>query len=303
MERKLTQTNKWKLSSIAKDICFDEPMNKHTTFRIGGCAEAYINASSSAEVVAVVIYCTENNIPYIYMGNGSNVLVSDEGIPGVVISVGNNMSNVQVVDNMIYADAGAMMSKVAAAARNAGLTGFEELSGIPGTIGGGIYMNAGAYGKELKDVIKNVTYIMRNNDVVTVGVDELDLSYRHSVFEENGGIIVGCCIELEHGNTDEISAKMADYAQRRRDKQPIELPSAGSTFKRPEGYFAGKLIQESGLMGYSVGGAQVSEKHAGFVVNKGGATAADVMELIKDVQRIVKEKTGVDLEPEVKQLG
>lgn len=303
MERKLNDYNKAKLVSMVQDIRFDEPMNVHTTFRIGGNAEAFVNASSSAEIVAVIIYCTENNIPYIYMGNGSNVLVSDEGISGVVISIGQNMSNVQVVDNMIYADAGALMSKIAAAALKAGLTGFEALAGIPGSVGGGIYMNAGAYGSEMKDVLKNVTYINRNNDIVTIDAKELDLSYRHSIFEENGGIIVGCCIELAHGNADEISEKMKDFAQRRRDKQPLEMPSAGSTFKRPEGYFAGKLIQDSGLMGYSVGGAQVSGKHAGFVVNKGGATAQDVMTLISDVQRIVKEKTGVELEPEIKQLG
>lgn len=303
MERRLSDYNKAKLASMAADICFDEPMSNHTTFKIGGNAEAFINASSSAEIVAVIIYCTENNIPYIYMGNGSNVLVSDDGIAGVVISLGNNMSNVQVVDNMIYADAGALMSKVASTALKAGLTGFEALAGIPGTIGGGIYMNAGAYGSELKDVLKNVTYINRNNDIVTVDADELDLSYRHSIFEENGGIVVGCCLELAHGLPEMITEKMKDFAQRRRDKQPLEMPSAGSTFKRPEGYFAGALIQEAGLMGYSVGGAQVSEKHAGFVVNKGNATAEDVLTLISDVQRIVKEKTGVELEPEVKRLG
>ncbi len=303
MERKLNDYNKAKLASMVEDIRFDEPMSSHTTFKIGGNAEAFVNASSSAEIVAVIIYCTENNIPYIYMGNGSNVLVSDDGISGVVISIGNKMSNVQVVDNMIYADAGALMSKVANTALKAGLTGFEALAGIPGSVGGGIYMNAGAYGSEMKDVLKNVTYIMRNNDIVTVGAKDLDLSYRHSIFEENGGIIVRCCIELEHGNSDEISEKMKDFAQRRREKQPLEFPSAGSTFKRPEGHFAGKLIQDSGLMGYSVGGAQVSEKHAGFVVNKGGATANDVNTLIADVQRVVKEKTGVELEPEVKRLG
>ncbi len=303
MERRLSDYNKAKLASMVADICFDEPMSNHTTFKIGGNAEAFINASSSAEIVAVIIYCTENNIPYIYMGNGSNVLVSDDGIAGVVISLGNNMSNVQVVDNMIYADAGALMSKVASTALKAGLTGFEALAGIPGTIGGGIYMNAGAYGSELKDVLKNVTYINRNNDIVTVDADELDLSYRHSIFEENGGIVVGCCLELAHGLPEMITEKMKDFAQRRRDKQPLEMPSAGSTFKRPEGYFAGALIQEAGLMGYSVGGAQVSEKHAGFVVNKGNATAEDVLTLISDVQRIVKEKTGVELEPEVKRLG
>jgi len=196
-----------------------------------------------------------------------------------------------------------LMSKVASVALKAGLTGFEALAGIPGTIGGGIYMNAGAYGSELKDVLKNVTYINRNNDIVTIDVSELDLSYRHSIFENNGGIVVSCCLELSHGLTDIITEKMKDFAQRRRDKQPLDMPSAGSTFKRPEGYFAGKLIEDCGLKGFSVGGAQVSEKHAGFVINKGGATAADIYRLCKEVEKRVRAKFGVSLEMEVKLLG
>ena len=296
----LSEQNKERLKEIAAEVYFDEPMSKHTTFRIGGSAEVFIDASSSMEIGAVIIYCNENNIPYVYMGNGSNLLVKDEGIEGVVISIGSNMSKVQVVDNMIYAEAGALMSKVASAALKAGLSGFEALSGRPGTVGGAVFMNAGAYGTEMKDVLKNVTYIMKDSNVITVDASDLELSYRHSIFSTNGCIVTGCCFELQHGDAEEISMVMRDFAQRRRDKQPLEYPSAGSTFKRPEGYFAGKLIQDSGLMGYTVGGAQVSEKHAGFVVNKGGATAKDVLTLIADVVRIVKEKTGVTLEPEVR---
>lgn len=298
----LTEQNKSRLSELAVNIRFDEPMSVHTTFRVGGNAEAFINASSSMEIVAVRNYCSENKIPCICIGNGSNILVGDEGIKGVVISIGSGMSEVQVVDNMIYAEAGAMMSKVASAALKAELSGFESLSGIPGSIGGAVFMNAGAYGTEMKDVLKNATCIMSNNDIVTLEAAELELSYRHSALEDNGGIVTACCIELKKGNAEEISAAMKDYAQRRRDKQPLEYPSAGSTFKRPEGYFAGKLIENSGLKGYTVGGAQVSEKHAGFVINKGGATASDVIELINDVARIVKEKTGVEIEPEVRIL-
>lgn len=298
----LTEQNKIKLSELTEDVRFDEPMRAHTTFRVGGNAEAFVNASSSMEIVAVRNYCAENEIPCICIGNGSNILVGDEGIKGVVISIGSGMSEIQVVDNMIYAEAGALMSKVAAAALKAELSGFESLSGIPGSIGGAVFMNAGAYGTEMKDVLKNATCIMSNNDIVTMDASELELSYRHSVLEDNGAVVTACCIELKKGSAEEISAAMKDYAQRRRDKQPLEYPSAGSTFKRPEGYFAGKLIEDSGLKGYTVGGAQVSEKHAGFVINKGDATASDVIELINDVASIVKEKTGVEIEPEVRIL-
>lgn len=296
----LTKQNRDSLAELVGEIHFDEPMSVHTTFRVGGRAEAFVNASSSMEIVTVRNYCAENNIPCMCIGNGSNLLVRDEGIEGVVISIGSAMSEVQVVDNMIYAGAGALMSRVASAALKAGLSGFEALSGIPGTIGGAVYMNAGAYGTEMKDVLKNATCVMSNNDIVTLDASELKLSYRSSILEEKEAVVTACCIELKHGNPEEISAAMKDYSQRRRDKQPLEYPSAGSTFKRPEGYFAGKLIEDSGLKGYSVGGAQVSEKHAGFVINKGGATASDIITLINDVARIVKEKTGVEIEPEVR---
>lgn len=299
----MKEIDKENLKNIVADILFDEPMSRHTSFRIGGKADVFINASSSMEIGAVLKYCTENNVPYTYIGNGTNILVSDNGIEGVVISLGANMSKIQVVDNLIYAEAGVLMSKAANAALKAELSGLEALAGIPGTIGGAVFMNAGAYGAEIKDVLKNVTYVMPNGDVVTVDASELQMSYRHSIFAENGGIVTACCMQLRHGDFEEINNKMKDYAQRRRDKQPLEFPSAGSTFKRPKGDFAGRLIQASELMGYTVGGAQVSEKHAGFVINIGGATAYDVLALIHDVLRIVKEKQGVELEPEVRFIG
>lgn len=299
----MTEKNKLKLSSLAKDVLFDEPMSRHTTFRIGGNADAFINASSSEEIVSVISYCLEHHIPYMCMGNGSNMLVSDNGIRGVVISIGSNMSEVQVVDNMIYAEAGALMSKIASAALGAELSGFETLSGIPGTVGGGIYMNAGAYGGEIKSVLKNVTFISKNNDIVTMDTDQLELGYRHSIFETNGGIIVKCCLELKKGNKNEISAAMKEYSKRRSEKQPLSMPSAGSTFKRPEGHFAGKLIQDAGLMGFSIGGAQISTKHAGFIVNTGNATAADVLALIEHVRKTVFAQSGIMLEPEVRLIG
>lgn len=299
----MTEKNKLKISSLAKDVLFDEPMSRHTTFRIGGNADVFVNASSSEEIVSVISYCLEHHIPYMCMGNGSNMLVSDNGIRGVVISIGSNMSEVQVVDNMIYAEAGALMSKIASAALGAELSGFETLSGIPGTVGGGIYMNAGAYGGEIKSVLKNVTFISKNNDIVTMDTDQLELGYRHSIFETNGGIIVKCCLELKKGNKNEISAAMKEYSKRRNEKQPLSMPSAGSTFKRPEGHFAGKLIQDAGLMGFSIGGAQISTKHAGFIVNTGNATAADVLALIEHVRKTVFAQSGIMLEPEVRLIG
>lgn len=299
----MTEKNKLKISSLAKDVLFDEPMSRHTTFRIGGNADVFVNASSSEEIVSIISYCLEHHIPYMCMGNGSNMLVSDNGIRGVVISIGSNMSEVQVVDNMIYAEAGALMSKIASAALGAELSGFETLSGIPGTVGGGIYMNAGAYGGEIKSVLKNVTFISKNNDIVTMDTDQLELGYRHSIFETNGGIIVKCCLELKKGNKNEISAAMKEYSKRRNEKQPLSMPSAGSTFKRPEGHFAGKLIQDAGLMGFSIGGAQISTKHAGFIVNTGNATAADVLALIEHVRKTVFAQSGIMLEPEVRLIG
>ena len=296
----LTEKTRAELSALARDIAFDEPMSRHITFRVGGNADAFVNASSAEEIAAVRSYCNENDIPFLCIGNGSNMLVRDEGIEGVVLCIGSNMADVRVEGGTIFAGAGALMSKVAAAAQKAELTGFEALAGIPGSIGGAVFMNAGAYGAEIGNVLVSVEYIDKEGQLHTAQASELDLSYRHSVFAENGGIVVSAKLGLKKGNAEEIAAAMKDYMTRRRDKQPLEYPSAGSTFKRPPGHFAGALIEQCGLKGYTVGGAQISEKHAGFVINKGGATAGDILTLMEDVKRIVKEKTGVTLEAEVR---
>lgn len=291
------------ITEIAQDVRVNEEMKNHTTFKIGGPADIFISAGSVDEIRAVLDYCKKNSVPCMIMGNGSNMLVGDKGIRGVVLQVGNKMSECKIEDETVYAEAGILMSALAKRILAAELTGFEFASGIPGTLGGGIYMNAGAYGGELKDIIEEVTYIDENNEIKTAKNADLDFGYRHSIFETGKYVILSCKMKLKKGNADEIKALMADYTKRRNDKQPISMPSAGSTFKRPEGYFAGKLIQDAGLMGYAVGGAQVSEKHAGFVVNKGGATAEDVLRLIEYVQKTVMEKFGVRLEPEVRLIG
>lgn len=292
-----------KIMKIASSVKFDEPMKLHTTFKIGGPADVFVEAQNTDEIIALIEYCKQNSIPYMIIGNGSNMLVGDKGIRGVVIQVGKAMNNITIDKETVTAQAGVLMSTLANAILKAELSGFETLSGIPGTLGGGIYMNAGAYGGELKDVIDTVTYIDESGEIITKPNEELDLSYRHSMFETGEYVILSAVLKLKKGSYEEIKAAMQDYNKRRSDKQPISMPSAGSTFKRPEGYFAGKLIQDSGLMGYSIGGAQVSEKHAGFVVNKGGATAADVLALIKHIQDTVEEKFGVCLEPEVRLIG
>lgn len=288
---------------LAKNIYFDEPMKNHTTFKIGGAADVFVDAESAEEISDIIKYCKNNGIPYMVMGNGSNMLVSDKGIRGAIIKVGAKMNGISVDGETITAGAGARLSAVANEALKAELSGFETLSGIPGMLGGAIYMNAGAYGGEMKDVIESVTYIDADGEIKTAEKNELDLSYRHSMFEDSGFVIVSAVMRLKKGNYDDIKASMLDYNKRRADKQPLSMPSAGSTFKRPEGHFAGKLIQDSGLMGYTIGGAQVSDVHAGFLVNKGGATAEDVMKLIEYVQKTVAEKFGVRLEPEVRLIG
>lgn len=288
---------------IAKNIYFDEPMKNHTTFKIGGAADVFVDAESVREISDIIKYCKSNDIPYMVMGNGSNMLVSDKGIRGVVIKVGAKMNDISIDGETVTAGAGARLSAVANEALKAELSGFETLSGIPGMLGGAIYMNAGAYGGEIKDVLESVTYIDADGEIQTAKKNVLDLSYRHSMFEDSGFVIVSAVMKLKKGNYNDIRAAMLDYNKRRADKQPLSMPSAGSTFKRPEGHFAGKLIQDSGLMGYTIGGAQVSDVHAGFLVNRGGATAEDVMKLIEYVQKTVMEKFGVHLEPEVRLIG
>ena len=295
--------NKTQISELFPTAIFDEPMKAHTTFRIGGKADCFINATSIDDVKNVLAYAEENNIPLLVMGNGSNMLVSDKGIRGIVLRISKEMNDCIIDGCEVFAQAGILLSSLASKIQKAGLSGFEELSGIPGTLGGGIYMNAGAYGGELKNIIKEVTFITRDGKLSTLPAHDLDFGYRHSIFEDNGAVILSATLVLQKGDPDQIKAKMNEYTQRRNDKQPINMPSAGSTFKRPEGYFAGKLIQDSNLKGYSIGGAQVSEKHSGFVVNTGGATAADVLALIEHVQNTVKKNFGVELEPEIRLIG
>ena len=292
-----------RLSSIADDVRYDEPMSVHTTFRIGGKADAFVSAGSALEICKVIHFCEDTETPYMIVGNGSNLLVGDGGIRGVVIHVGKNMSKCRIEGTEVTADAGILMSTLAHQILEVRLTGFEFAAGIPGTLGGGIFMNAGAYGGELKDIIETVTFIAPDGLIKTETADKLGFGYRSSIFQGGGYTILSCKLNLAKGDYDEIKAQMSELARRRAEKQPLSTPSAGSTFKRPEGYFAGKLIQDAGLMGYKIGGAMVSDKHAGFVVNAGGATAKDVMDLIRYIQKLVNEKFGVMLEPEVKLVG
>ena len=284
-------------------VRINEPMNRHTTFRIGGPADYFLLPSSSEEVKGILEICKEESLQYFILGNGSNLLVSDEGYRGVIIQLYRNYGGLTVEGTEIRAGAGVLLSQIAAAARNESLTGFEFAGGIPGTLGGAVVMNAGAYGGELKDVLKEAVVMDREGNIFTVPVEKLAMGYRTSLVKTAGYLVLEVVISLKKGSQEEICDTMKDLADRRISKQPLEYPSAGSTFKRPEGYFAGKLIMDAGLRGYQVGGAQVSEKHCGFVINKGNATAADVCRLMADVQAKVQEQFGVTLEPEVKFLG
>ena len=292
----------------------DEPMKKHTTFRIGGAADYYAepDVSQISKLIEIAKAC---DMPVAVIGNGSNLLVGDKGIRGLVIGIGKGLSEIDVTEavaqqstaqgngRIITAGAGAILAAVAAKAAEASLSGLEFASGIPGSVGGAVVMNAGAYGGEIKDVLIDATVLTAEGELKTVTRDELDLSYRHSIVPEKSYIVLSARFMLTPKPQDEIKAYMAELRAKRVEKQPLEYPSAGSTFKRPEGYFAGKLIMDAGLRGYSVGDAQVSGKHCGFVVNKGEATAADVLTLIKDVQETVLKRFGVKLEPEVKMIG
>ena len=285
------------------EILVAEPMKNHTTFRIGGPADALALPKTPEEVAEVVRFCHEHAQPYYVLGNGSNLLVSDEGYRGLVLQLYRNFNDIHVNGETITVQSGAMLAAVARTAYQTGLTGLEFASGIPGTIGGAVVMNAGAYGGEMKNVLKEVTVLTKEGEVLVIPAKALELGYRTSVIPKNGWIVLGAVLQLEKGDQEQILARMEELKEQRITKQPLDLPSAGSTFKRPEGYFAGKLIMDAGLRGFTVGGAQVSEKHCGFVVNRGNATAADVWELICEVKRRVKEMTGVELEPEVKLLG
>lgn len=288
-------------SIVSEDrMIVHEPMSKHTTFKIGGPCDLYVSIANIKEAEDLIRLLSINGISYFVIGNGSNLLVSDEGYRGVIIEIGKNYSNIGIDGNLITVDAGALLVKIANEAYKAGLTGMEFASGIPGTIGGGVYMNAGAYGGELKDIIKSVTMLnTETGEIIEKRCDEMKFSYRYSIAKEEPLIVLKAVLELKPGEKDIIKARMDELKVQRTSKQPLEYPSAGSTFKRPEGYFAGKLIQDCGLKGYTVGGAQVSEKHSGFVINTGNATAKDVLTLINDVQTIVNKNFNVSLEPEV----
>ena len=289
---------------LGEDRVFtEEAMSQHTTFKIGGPADYFLVPDKGKDVGQIIKICREKEIPYFILGNGSNLLVGDGGYRGAVIQIYKNMSSVTVEGTEITVQAGTLLSAVAAAAKNASLTGFEFAGGIPGTVGGAVVMNAGAYGGEMKDVLTEVTVMNREGDIFTLPAEKLELGYRTSVIKTAGYIVLEAKIRLKEGDPEVIRETMKDLTIRRTTKQPLEYPSAGSTFKRPEGYFAGKLIMDSGLAGYQVGGAQVSEKHCGFVINAGGATAKDVRTLMDNVRDIVYEKYGVTLEPEVKFLG
>ena len=301
MNQKVIETF-WNL--LGKDrVLVDEPMKRHTTFRIGGPADFFLLPSTVDEVRGILEICREEELPYFILGNGSNLLVSDKGYRGVIIQLYRNFSNISVEGNEICASSGALLSQIAAAARNASLTGFEFAGGIPGTLGGAVFMNAGAYGGELKDVLKEAVVMTEQGEILTLPVEKLDMGYRTSRIKKAGYLVLEARLVLEQGDMDKIRDITKDLTEKRVSKQPLEYPSAGSTFKRPEGYFAGKLIMDAGLRGYQVGDAQVSEKHCGFVINKGNATAADVLTLIENVREKVQEQFGVTLEPEVKFLG
>lgn len=287
-----------------ENLLLDEPMSSHTTFHVGGPADCFVIPESVDTVRDVVTLCRDRDVDFYVVGCGSNLLVADGGLRGVVIKMGSKLSGIRIDDEgAVCVQAGSTNAKIAHVALGRGLAGFEFAAGIPGSIGGAAIMNAGAYGGELKDVATGVTCLTPAGEIVDLTAEEAQWGYRHSKMQEDGSIVLQVQIQLTHDDPDLIRDRMADLAQRRTSKQPLDLPSAGSTFKRPPGHFAGKLIQDAGMQGHTVGGAQVSTKHAGFVVNVGGATASDVMQVIEDVQAAVLSQFGVVLEPEVRRWG
>lgn len=285
-----------------EEISKNEPMHRHTTFRVGGPADYYIRPRPG-QISQVIKVCREEGIPVQIIGNGSNLLVGDKGIRGLVLEVGKMAERISVHKECMDAQAGVTLARAAQAAYRAGLTGLEFAAGIPGTIGGAVVMNAGAYDGEMKDILAQAAVLGEDGKIQNLSAEELDLSYRHSCIPERNGVVLNASLQLKKGNPDDIRARMEELRKKRTEKQPLEYPSAGSTFKRPEGHFAGKLIMDAGLSGFRVGGAEVSKKHCGFVINKGNATAADILLLIQEVTKKVKEQFGVVLVPEVKIIG
>ena len=277
----------------------DALLSRHCSMRIGGACDILVRPNSEEMLRSLLAACRGEGIPFFLLGRGSNVLFSDEGYRGCVILLGQEMGGIAVEGNRITAGAGTALSAVCSAALENGLSGLEFAYGIPGTVGGALFMNAGAYGGEMKDVVTSCRYIDENGEFREMPAEEMNLSYRHSVFSERDFVITSVTLRLSEGDKAAIKVRMDELMQKRRDKQPLEFPSCGSTFKRPEGYFAAALIEECGLKGCTVGGAQVSEKHSGFVINRGGATSADVMELVRHIKKTVREEKGVELECEM----
>ena len=280
-----------------------EPMARHTTFRIGGPADYFVELGSIEQIRAAIQVCREENLPWFVLGRGSNLLVSDKGYRGVILSIYKDFQKTEIQGETVTVQAGVLLTTLSGKVLDASLTGLEFASGIPGTIGGAVVMNVGAYGGEMKDIVRKVTVLDQDGEVRTLTCGEMQFGYRTSLAKKKGYIVLGAELTLKQGEKEKIREEMQTLKAKRIEKQPLEFPSAGSTFKRPEGYFAGKLIMDAGLRGAAVGGAQVSEKHCGFVVNTGNATAADVRELMRQVQGKVQEQFGVHLEPEVRFLG
>lgn len=288
---------------LTKPLKLNEAMSKHTSFRIGGPADYLAQPATVAELQAVLAKAKELGLPVTFIGNGSNLLVRDKGIRGLVIKLGNAIMGIKAEGKVLTFGSGVSLGLAGRKAADLGLSGMEFACGIPGSIGGAVYMNAGAYDGEMANIVREVEVLTPEGEVKSLQAKELDFSYRHSAIQGSGMLVLTVTVELQPGDKADIEAKMADFQQRRNSKQPLDLPSAGSTFKRPPGHFAGTLIDKAGLKGYTVGGAQVSPKHAGFVVNIGGATAEDVLQLIKDVQDKIMAENGVKLEPEVMVIG
>lgn len=296
-------------NNINCKIMLNEPMINHTTMKVGGCADVFVQLNDNNALIEVLSHCKNNNIPTYTIGKGSNILVSDSGVRGVVLKLSGEFNNIELVDDIyIQCGAGVSLSALANFALKNSLTGLEFSYGIPGTVGGALYMNAGAYGGEMKDVVFLSNHIAFNDTAKkyeneVFDLEQISLSYRHSIYSENSYIITNVMFKLQKGNAEDIKAKMNDFMQRRKNKQPLEYPSSGSTFKRPKGYFAGQLIEECGLKGKSCGGAMVSEKHSGFIINYNNATCNDILKLIDIIKQEVKLKKNVELECEVKKLG
>ena len=286
-----------------KDIKLDEPMKKHISFRVGGPADILVKPRTEEQIKNIIDFAKKENIPYIVKGNGSNLLVRDGGIRGIVIEITDNFNSYEIEDKIIKVQSGALLSIIGRAALKQNLKGFEFAAGIPGTIGGALAMNAGAYGGEMKDIVKSVRLMDTDGNIFNFSNEDMQFGYRKSILSKSDYIVLDAEIELEKGNYEEIKEMMKDFSNRRITKQPLNLPSAGSTFKRPEGYFAAKLIDDSGLRGLTLRNAQVSDKHCGFVVNLGDAKASDILDLMYVVKSTVKNKFGVTLEEEVKILG